>query len=263
MASSDVEMLSGDGEERAISAHDTTLPPQSPSVSATSSRVTPSRTDNNNIINNSNTIHIGDDNEIQAALVADAGDDNISKPPTAAASPAASGHKPPSSKPPSSKANSAKPRSSRLHKPRSPSPTPPPPPPPAPPLQTIRLEIKLGGPNNYAVDIADIARSTGQRPLTPTRQPGAGPLSDSEEDDEDGEKGAKGKEKAKIKKKVSGNSSHHHIHTNSLTRRRIHHRSTTMSTTPSSTTQNSLSMNGRILHRRSSKGSTCPAARSP
>lgn len=199
MTESDIEMLSGDGEERATSGFDN--PPQSPSVSATSSRHTPH---SDNIINNSNVIQIGDDDEIQPVLTVGAGDDNNNndnnnndKLPAAAA--VASGQKPaskPSSKPPSSK-----PRSSKPHKARSPSPTPPPPPPPAPPLQTIRLEIKLGGPNNYAVDIAEVSRSTGQRPPTPT-QPGAGHVSDSEDDEEE-EKGGKEKEKGKSKKKVS------------------------------------------------------------
>ncbi|KAF9456909.1 hypothetical protein BDZ94DRAFT_1314708 [Collybia nuda] len=194
MAESDIEMLSGDGEERVISEFDN--PPQSPSVSATSSRHTP-QPDNN--INNSNTIHIVDDDEPQPVLPIAAGDNgdddgnNNNKPPSVTAS----GHKP-SSKPPSSKPPSSKPRSSKPHKPRSPSPTPPPPPPPAPPLQTIRLEIKLGGPNNYAVDIAEISRSTGQRAPTPTRAP-AGHVSDSEDEDEE-EKGAK-KEKGKRRKK--------------------------------------------------------------
>jgi len=34
-------------------------------------------------------------------------------------------------------------------------------------LQTIRLEIKLGGPDNYEVDVAALAKATGQRPATP------------------------------------------------------------------------------------------------
>jgi hypothetical protein len=34
-------------------------------------------------------------------------------------------------------------------------------------LQTIRLEIQLGGPDNYEVDMAALAKATGQRPATP------------------------------------------------------------------------------------------------
>jgi hypothetical protein len=34
-------------------------------------------------------------------------------------------------------------------------------------LQTIRLDIKLGGPDNYEVDVAALAKATGQRPATP------------------------------------------------------------------------------------------------
>jgi hypothetical protein len=57
--------------------------------------------------------------------------------------------------------------------PRSPSPSPPPQPPPPlavvrPSLQTVRLDIKLGGPDNYEVNIASLAKESGQRPPTPT-----------------------------------------------------------------------------------------------
>ena len=65
--------------------------------------------------------------------------------------------KPVSAKPP---AKSTKARA------KSPSPSPPPAVPP-PPLQTIRLDIKLGGPENYEVDVAKLAKETGQRPATP------------------------------------------------------------------------------------------------
>ncbi|KAI9450937.1 hypothetical protein BJY52DRAFT_137138 [Lactarius psammicola] len=63
------------------------------------------------------------------------------------------------------KPTSAKPKSTKARA-RSPSPSPPPTVPP-PPLQTIRLEIKLGGPENYEVDVAALAKATGQRPTTP------------------------------------------------------------------------------------------------
>ncbi|KAI0799723.1 hypothetical protein BC629DRAFT_1591877 [Irpex lacteus] len=71
-------------------------------------------------------------------------------------------------------------------KPRSLSPSPPPPP-VRPPLQTVRLEIELGGPDNYEVNIASLARETGQRPPTPTPAAKRHDISDdshSEGDDE-------------------------------------------------------------------------------
>ena len=60
---------------------------------------------------------------------------------------------------------SAKPKPAKARA-KSPSPSPPPAVPP-PPLQTIRLEIKLGGPENYEVDVAALSKATGQRPATP------------------------------------------------------------------------------------------------
>src|SRR6266404_2845182 len=60
---------------------------------------------------------------------------------------------------------SAKPKSTKARA-KSPSPSPPPVVPP-PPLKTIRLEIKLGGPENYEVDVAALAKATGQRTATP------------------------------------------------------------------------------------------------
>lgn len=56
----------------------------------------------------------------------------------------------------------AKPKST---KPRSPSPAPSA---PAQPARTIRLDIKLGGPEDYEVDISALSKETGQRPPTPT-----------------------------------------------------------------------------------------------
>ena len=70
-----------------------------------------------------------------------------------------------------SKPASGKPKSTKARA-RSPSPSPPPPV-PAPPLQTIRLEIKLGGPENYEVDVAALAKATGQRPASPPAAAGA------------------------------------------------------------------------------------------
>ncbi|TFK19472.1 hypothetical protein FA15DRAFT_174391 [Coprinopsis marcescibilis] len=55
---------------------------------------------------------------------------------------------------------------SKVGKQRSASPSPPPQPAP-PPLQTIRLDIALGGPSNYEVDVSQMAKETGQRPMTP------------------------------------------------------------------------------------------------
>ncbi|KLO15589.1 hypothetical protein SCHPADRAFT_927081 [Schizopora paradoxa] len=58
---------------------------------------------------------------------------------------------------------STKPKSTRK---RSPSPSPPPQV-IRPPVKTIRLEIRLGGPDNYAVDVTSLAKSTGQLPASP------------------------------------------------------------------------------------------------
>ncbi|KAL5525320.1 hypothetical protein ACEPAF_9190 [Sanghuangporus sanghuang] len=55
---------------------------------------------------------------------------------------------------------SVKPKSKR----RSPSPQPLP---SRPRMQTIRLDIPLGGPERYEVDILQLSKETGQRPLTP------------------------------------------------------------------------------------------------
>jgi hypothetical protein len=60
---------------------------------------------------------------------------------------------------------SGKPKSTKARA-RSPSPSPPPLVPP-PPLQTVRLDIQLGGPDNYEVDVAALAKATGQRAATP------------------------------------------------------------------------------------------------
>ena len=79
---------------------------------------------------------------------------------------------------------SAKPKSSKHV--RSPSPSPPPPP-TRPPLRTIRLEIKLGGPNNYEVNLSALAKETDQRPPTP--EPVKRDSSDSEGEAEGGDEG--------------------------------------------------------------------------
>ena len=79
---------------------------------------------------------------------------------------------------------SQKPKSSRAA--RQPSPSPPPPPPPPPERKTIRLDIRLGGPENYSVDISALAKETGQRPPTPP--PVKRDTSESEGEEEEGKK---------------------------------------------------------------------------
>ncbi|PPQ79331.1 hypothetical protein CVT25_002561 [Psilocybe cyanescens] len=103
--------------------------------------------------------------------------------PAAAPSPATKTPSSSSAKP----ASSAKPRSTKPPKPRSPSPSPPP---PVIPLQTIRLDIRLGGPSNYEVDIARQAKDTGQRPPTPPPvvKHAVADSSDSEDDEDDKDK---------------------------------------------------------------------------
>ncbi|KAF8438377.1 hypothetical protein L210DRAFT_3404055 [Boletus edulis BED1] len=82
------------------------------------------------------------------------------------------------SKPASTAGTGPKPKSSKS-RPRSRSPTPPPPPPPPPqPLTTVRLDIKLGGPDKYEVDIATLAKASGQR--SPTPPPPKPDISESE-----------------------------------------------------------------------------------
>ena len=89
---------------------------------------------------------------------------------------------------------SAKPKSSRHA--RSPSPSPPPPP-TRPPLQTIRLEIKLGGPNNYEVNLSTLTKETDQRPPTP--EPVKRDSSDSEGEAEGGDEGKPQPKKRRVR----------------------------------------------------------------
>ncbi|KAF9449695.1 hypothetical protein P691DRAFT_666961 [Macrolepiota fuliginosa MF-IS2] len=111
------------------------------------------------------------------------------------ASPAADSGNPPSASAPPGLAvgaSSPKPASSsakpRSKKHRSPSPSPPPPPPP-PPLTTIRLDIRLGGPENYEVDVSKLAKDSGQRPPTPPRiTVNKHPISESEAETDGGKK---------------------------------------------------------------------------
>ncbi|KAF8553864.1 hypothetical protein OG21DRAFT_1509639 [Imleria badia] len=84
----------------------------------------------------------------------------------------------PDSKPASTAGTGPKPKSSKQSRPRSRSPTPPPPPAPPQPLTTVRLDIKLGGPEKYDVDISALAKASGQR--HPTPPPPKPDISDSE-----------------------------------------------------------------------------------
>ncbi|KAJ3899300.1 hypothetical protein F5879DRAFT_811146 [Lentinula edodes] len=99
--------------------------------------------------------------------------------------------------PPPTSTATTKPKSKAKAKAQSPSPLP-----IAPlPLQTVRLAIKLGGPDNYTVDISGLAKESGQRPLTPVpkRQDES---SDSEiEKAKVAEANQSGSEKPKKKKK--------------------------------------------------------------
>ncbi|KAL0956297.1 hypothetical protein HGRIS_002454 [Hohenbuehelia grisea] len=104
--------------------------------------------------------------------------------------------KPPSStKPPSASAKplSTKPKSAKA-KARSPSPSPPPAPPPQP-LRTVRLDIQLGGPDNYEVDIVSLSKATGQR--APTPEATKRDTSDSESDDDKPKEGVKPRKRKK------------------------------------------------------------------
>ncbi|KAL4242679.1 hypothetical protein ABKN59_011519 [Abortiporus biennis] len=108
--------------------------------------------------------------------------------------------KPTSATKPAPTATGAKPKS-KAAAPRSPSPSPPPPPPPRPPLQTIRLDIKLGGPDHYEVNISSLAKESGQRAATPVVQdikPDSTDDSHSEGDDE-----GDGKPKKRKRKKAN------------------------------------------------------------
>ncbi|EKM52289.1 uncharacterized protein PHACADRAFT_125998 [Phanerochaete carnosa HHB-10118-sp] len=118
-----------------------------------------------------------------------------------AADPASAGaNKPLTTTTLSTKPKSGKPASTAPingHKPNSASPSPPPPPRPA--LQTVRLEIKLGGPEDYEVDIAQLSKETGQRPPTPPRAGSPHPDESSESEVEPSKDDAKPKKKRKRK----------------------------------------------------------------
>ena len=97
---------------------------------------------------------------------------------------------------PSSALSGAKPKSTKAPA-RTPSPSPPPPP-ARPPLQTIRLDIPLGGPDNYEVDISAMSKETGQRPPTPV------PVKRDSSDDShsEGDDEGDGKQEKKKRRKV-------------------------------------------------------------
>ncbi|KIM65542.1 hypothetical protein SCLCIDRAFT_474779 [Scleroderma citrinum Foug A] len=103
---------------------------------------------------------------------------------------------PPGSKPISAAGagTTAKPKSVKAPRARSRSPTPPPQ--RQPPLQTIRLDIVLGGPDKYEVDITSLAKATGQRPTTP-------PPPKPDTSDSDGEETDRAKPKKKKKHHAS------------------------------------------------------------
>ncbi|KAK7059589.1 hypothetical protein R3P38DRAFT_962917 [Favolaschia claudopus] len=103
----------------------------------------------------------------------------LSAPPTSAAKDVAAAPAPSQPKP--------KPKSHH-------APPPPPPPPPPPQMQTIRLDIPLGGPDNYEVDVKGMAMEAGLVWGELAEKKYADDSSDGE-DDEDGEDGGPPKDK--------------------------------------------------------------------
>ncbi|OCH87699.1 hypothetical protein OBBRIDRAFT_759360 [Obba rivulosa] len=99
---------------------------------------------------------------------------------------------------PASSAAGAKPKSTKSAA-RTPSPSPPPAP-ARPPLQTIRLDIKLGGPEDYEVDISSLSKETGQRPPTPAAPPKRDTSDDSHSEGDDEGDGKKDKKKRRRRK---------------------------------------------------------------
>ncbi|KAI0032550.1 hypothetical protein K488DRAFT_85781 [Vararia minispora EC-137] len=79
---------------------------------------------------------------------------------------------------------------------RSPSLSPSPPPPP-PPLTTVRLDIALGGPDNYEVNVRQMAKDVGQRPDTPPNSVRQYISESDSSDDEAAPAGTKPKRKKK------------------------------------------------------------------
>ncbi|RPD77316.1 hypothetical protein L226DRAFT_602847 [Lentinus tigrinus ALCF2SS1-7] len=94
-----------------------------------------------------------------------------------------------------------KPKSTKSAVPRASTPSPPPPP-AREPLQTIRLDIKLGGPEDYEVNIADLAKATGQRSATPVPEAlKRADTSDESDGDEDGGHKSDAKQQGKRRRK--------------------------------------------------------------
>jgi hypothetical protein len=133
------------------------------------------------------------------------------------------------SKPASAAGTGPKPKSSKQTRPRSHSPIAPAPPAPPQPLETIRLDIKLGGPGKYEVDIAGLAKASGQRPPTPP--PPKPDISES-----DGEETHDDQAKPKRKKVPQSTSTIPVLGTDHVCRRNLQLPNTTTSQTRSSTT---------------------------
>ena len=199
IAQSDVEMHPSDvhdapeDSDSADDSDDTASPPQSPAPAHHS------------------PIPLDDPSRPPSAEpppTSDAPDDSRSSTDTPAA---LDGQPGPKSKPSSSAVaaapSGAKPKSAKSAAPRAPSPSPP----PAParqPLQTIRLDIALGGPEDYEVNISDLAKQTGQRPATPVPEEAKRDTSDESDGDDEAPPAAVAaaeevKEKGKRRKRVS------------------------------------------------------------
>lgn len=161
---------------------------------------------------------------------------------------------------PASGLSSAKPKST---KPRSPSPAPSAPAqPPRPPLRTVRLDIKLGGPEDYEVDISVLSKETGQRPPTPTA-PAKHDTSDesNSEGDDEGDDNKLKKKRRKVC--VARSCTRPATVLTANRRRRIALQNTMIQPILSSTTPSLRRMNGRSLHKQSRRASMCRAGRLP
>ncbi|KAI0651066.1 hypothetical protein C8Q79DRAFT_931211 [Trametes meyenii] len=131
----------------------------------------------------------GSASSTEAATTAEGGKGKRSKPSSSNVAAAASG---------------AKPKSSKSAAPRASSPSPPPPP-TRRPLETIRLDIKLGGPDAYEVNVSELAKVTGQRSSTPVPEPKRDITSDESEGDDEGEKAPQVKKRKKVRVVLQAN----------------------------------------------------------
>ncbi|OSD00713.1 hypothetical protein PYCCODRAFT_1446102 [Trametes coccinea BRFM310] len=183
IAHSDVEMVSNDADGPTQSAPSA----DAASSSSGSSSPPPSSTPAHHSPAPDNTPHASSSTAHPPS--ADAADGSASSAEAAAPSESARGRKSkPSSSSVAAAAPGAKPKSTKAAAPRvSPSP---PPPPARRPLQTIRLDITLGGPDDYEVNISDLAKATGQRPATPVPEPKRDSSDESEGDEDEGAKSA-------------------------------------------------------------------------